>query len=225
MAAEGQATAMTAGAFGNRFSAQEAATQFKAETVGAARQSQFANDALSSNTTTAKISPVRMKSMAGSAPASRNLTVAASAPRLEMKAAPPGSFDRTAQPPMAGALAARKPNTANLPSGLTTVSTATAQHRTLSIDLNGTLFLSEDSGQHWEPVVRQWTGRAVEVRVRQVWQGSDAASASAQAALHGTNQPVAGKPASTSPPAAVFEIVNDRGLIWASVDGKTWKAN
>jgi photosystem II stability/assembly factor-like uncharacterized protein len=62
----------------------------------------------------------------------------------------------------------------------------------------GALFLSEDAGKHWVSIVRQWDGRTVEVRV---------------------------KPAHASPSAAVFEIVNDRGLTWASADGKTWKAN
>ena len=197
-ATESQAAALPPGSSEERlerFSAQEAATQFKAETVDAARQSQFANGALASNTATVKISPVRMKSTAGPAPASRNLTVAASAPRLEMKAAPPGSFDRAPQPQKAGVLA---PGTPTLPSGLGAVSTAMAQHRTLSIDIAGTLFLSDDAGQHWESVVRQWDGRAVEVRV---------------------------KPALSSPPTEVFEIVNDHGQIWSSVDGKTWKAN
>jgi photosystem II stability/assembly factor-like uncharacterized protein len=166
-----------------------------------------------------------MKSMASQVQVSRSLTVTASAPRVEMKAAPPGSAGLTAQPPMAVTLAARKPNTANLPSGLIAVSTATAQHRTLAIDQAGALFLSEDSGQHWESVVRQWDGRAVEVRVKPLWNRFDAASAPGEAALHGTSQPAAANPPPPSPPAAVFEIVNDHGLIWASADGKTWKAH
>jgi hypothetical protein len=222
-AAESQAAAMPPGAFEERLSAQEAAAQFNPQTADAARQPPIAGGSLAGNTTIARITQARMKSMAGQAQASR--TLPASAPRLEMKAAPPGNFDRTAQPPIAGSLEARNPNTANLPSGLVSVSTATAQHRTLAIDQAGTLFLSEDSGQHWESIARQWTGRAVEVRVKPAWNGFYAASASGEAAEHGTIQTAAGKPAPASPPAAVFEMVNDRGLIWASADGKTWKAN
>ena len=85
----------------------------------------------------------------------------------------------------------------------------TAQTRTLAIDQAGTLFLSEDSGSHWEQVARQWAGRATEVRLQQTGTGSTAATAD-QAA-----PPL---------PAAIFEIVNDKNLTWASVDGKTWKA-
>ena len=194
-AADSQAAAMSAGGSEERLSAPKAAAQLKRETIEAASQSQFANGVPTSNTTTAKISPVRMKSMAGPVPASRNLTVAAAAPRLEMKAVSSGSFDRTVQPSIVGAHA---PGAPHLPSGLAAVSTATAQHCTLAIDQAGALFLSDNAGQHWESVVRQWDGRAVEVRI---------------------------KPALSSPPTEVFEIVNDRGLIWASMDGKTWKAN
>jgi hypothetical protein len=195
LAAESQAAVMPSGASEERLSTQEAAVQLKSETVDAARQSQFANGALASNTTTAKISPVRMKSVAGTDQAIHGQPVAASASRLEMKEVPTGSFNRASQPSMAGVLA---PGTSSLPSGLGAVSTATAQHRTISIDLAGTLFLSDDAGKHWEPVVQQWTGRAVEVRA---------------------------KSALSSPPAALFEIVNDRGQVWASADGRTWKAN
>ena len=221
-AAESQAAAMPPGTSEERLSAQEAAAQFKPEAADAARQSQHDAGALVSNATTARMTPVRMKSTAGPAPASRNLTVVAAAPPIEMKAAPLGSFDRASQPSIGGALA---PGTPHLPSGLAAVSTATAQHRTLAIDQVGALFLSEDSGQHWELIVRQWDGRAVEVRIKPVWSGLFAASASSDAEEHGTNQPAVGNPAPSFPPAAVFEIVNDRGMIWASVDGKTWKAN
>jgi biopolymer transport protein ExbD len=57
-------------------------------------------------------------------------------------------------------------NPHRLPSGLTAVSSATAQHLVLEIDQAGTLFLSKDSGVNWEQVSRQWTGRAVEVRAK-----------------------------------------------------------
>lgn len=225
--AKRQAAVMPPGATEERLSAREALEQFKPEPADAARQSQFANGALASNTTTAKISPVRMKSMAGSTPASRNLTVVAAAPRVEMKAAPIGSVGVMAKPSLATdrKLVIRMPDTTILPSGLTAVSTATAQHRTLAIDRAGALFLREDSGKHWESVVRQWTGRAVEVRVKPLWNAVSAGSSFGVAAEHGTNQPAAVKPALIAPPAAVFEIVNDLGQIWASVDGKTWKAN
>lgn len=86
-----------------------------------------------------------------------------------------------------------------LPSSLAAVSTANAGHRTLAIDLAGALFLSEDSGERWEPVVRQWTGHAVEVRVLPGFNGNTS-------------------------PAGNFELKNDGGSIWVSADGRTWKA-
>ena len=36
--------------------------------------------------------------------------------------------------------------------------------------------------------------------------------------------PAAGVPVAPPLTAAVFEIVNDKNLIWVSMDGKTWKA-
>jgi hypothetical protein len=99
LAAESQVAAMSAGGSQERLSAQEAATQFKPEQADAARQSQFANDALERNATTARITQARMKGMEGQTQASSTLPVTASAPRLEMKTAP-GGFDRTAQPRM-----------------------------------------------------------------------------------------------------------------------------
>ena len=52
----------------------------------------------------------------------------------------------------------------HLPSGLPAVSIAAAGHVMLAIDNAGTLFLRDDSGSAWEPVTKQWTGRAVTVR-------------------------------------------------------------
>ena len=220
MSTESQATAIPPGVSEERLSTQEAATQLKAENVDAARQSQLANRARMSSAPAARITQAKMKSTEGQGQASSSMPV--TAPQFEVKLAPPSSFDRAVQPQKAGGLALGTPH---LPSGLAALSTATAQHRTLAIDLTGTLFLSDDAGKHWEPVVRQWTGRAVDVRVKPLWSVPVAASTSGEAAVHGTNQLVVGKLAPSSPPDAAFEIVNDQGLIWASADGKTWKAN
>jgi hypothetical protein len=102
-----------------------------------------------------------------------------------------------------GALAVYKAKAAGLPSGLAAVSTAVARHSVLAVDKAGSVFLSEDSGSHWESVARQWNGRAVAVR----------ALAAAQANASGA----------AGAPEAGFELVNDQGQVWASTDGKTWK--
>jgi hypothetical protein len=102
--------------------------------------------------------------------------------------------------------AAPEARSASLPSGLTAVSTVTAQNRTLAIDQAGTLFLSEDSGSNWLTVAQQWTGRAVVVFLVQTGAGSNSVATPGGSA------------------AAVFELMNDKNQIWASVDGKNWKA-
>jgi hypothetical protein len=89
-----------------------------------------------------------------------------------------------------------------LPSGMSALSVATAQGRTVAIDLSGSMFLSEAPQGKWKPVATQWAGRAVLVRARQTQSQAEASSA----------QPV------------LFELVNDSNAIWVSSDGKTWGA-
>jgi hypothetical protein len=102
-----------------------------------------------------------------------------------------------------GAFAVYKAKVAGLPSGLAAVSTAVAQQSVLAVDKAGSVFLSEDSGIHWESVARQWNGRAVAVRTL---------VAAREGASGGSGSPETG-----------FELVNDQGQVWASTDGKTWK--
>lgn len=86
-----------------------------------------------------------------------------------------------------------------LPNGAEAVSSAVIPHRALAIDQAGVLFLSQDDGQHWEPVARQWTGRAIQVR-----------------AASPASDPLA--------PVRTFELMNEAGLTWQSADGKVWAA-
>jgi hypothetical protein len=147
--------------------------------------------------------PVSLKSMQAEAYTAHARRQAASAgPRRPQQSAPAASFDMNTQqqlPELTDSLKARKANPPKLPSGLAVVSTAIAQNLVLVIDQTGALFLSGDSGQHWEQVARQWTGRAIEVR--------------AKTGL-----------SSNAAPAGGFELKNEAGSIWASVDGKTWTA-
>jgi hypothetical protein len=123
----------------------------------------------------------------------------------------------------AAVVAAHKAKITLLPSGLRAVSIATAQHRTLAIDSSGTVFLSEDSGIKWEPVARQWSGRAVVVRIQDGLKTDRAVTAEVNVASS-EDESNRLNPYSAVVPPAVFEIVNDGDLVWVSADGKTWKA-
>jgi hypothetical protein len=122
----------------------------------------------------------------------------------------------------AAAMAVRKAKVSVLPSGRRAVSTVTAQHRTLAIDSDGTLFLSSDSGGHWEPVARQWSGHAVAVRVQGGKEIGAGDIAEANAGI--VEDEVRSNSGAAAVPAAVFEIANEDDQVWVSTDGKTWKA-
>ncbi|MGC1462209.1 MAG: zf-HC2 domain-containing protein [Terracidiphilus sp.] len=131
------------------------------------------------------------------------MTAAAPSAQIEAQPARAGSFNAGVQHKASGAFAASRVKPAELPSGLPAVSTAKAQGSTLAVDRTGLVFLSEDSGRHWESIALQWSGRAVAIRV----------------------EPVVGANENAEPSAAViFEIVNDQGQVWLSTDGRNWKA-
>jgi hypothetical protein len=80
-----------------------------------------------------------------------------------------------ASPPPAGfaagirttrALALNAPKASALPTGLPAISTVKGVRLALAVDDSGNVFLSRDSGIHWESVARQWSGRAVTVRLQ-----------------------------------------------------------
>jgi len=91
---------------------------------------------------------------------------------------------------------------AALPSGLPAVSTASARGLTVAVDGAGGVFVRAGAGSGWETVTKQWSGRAVVVRL-QVSAAGESVSTSAE---------------------TVFEIVNDQGQVWVSTDGRNWKA-
>ncbi len=119
--------------------------------------------------------------------------------RAEMTPAPMTKSAAVAQK-AEGSLAMYLAKPVGLPSGLAVVSTATAQHNVLAVDKAGNLFLSTDAGLHWDSIGRQWSGRAVAVRVQA--DGN---------AIGGATQ-------------NTFELVNDLGQVWVSSDGRSWKA-
>ncbi len=86
--------------------------------------------------------------------------------------APTPAFSSSAAPMAGLAMGATKTarafsmNGALLPSGLQASSTAAGSKATLAVDKAGAVFVSTDGGGHWESVARQWSGRAVTVRMR-----------------------------------------------------------
>jgi hypothetical protein len=99
----------------------------------------------------------------------------------------------------------------SLPNGEAPASTVGIQPRVLALAGDGTLYLSQNAGLHWQAVAAQWTGKAVTVRLR----GESAAGrekAVEKAASVGESAP------------RVFELVNDKGHLWVSSDGLTWTA-
>lgn len=162
-------------------------------------------------TTTA---PASVHGTDGGAAGSSTEQVAVSAPPLETRSAPAARLAAKTQP-QATAIYAGAVKTIHLPSGLAAVSAAAADHRTLAIDQAGTLFLSEDSGKHWEIVTRQWTGRAVVVRT-QMTANTEAAS------VTGASGSSSGGVGAAPLPATFFELLNDQNQVWLSTDGITW---
>ena len=123
-----------------------------------------------------------------------------------------------------------------LPSNLPVATAVSSGSRTLAADSAGALFLSLDAGQHWTRVPAQWKGKVTQlrlapsasVRLRQEQQqmASDEARAPAAADTGAdTISPPAAAPAPTkSPvPAAVFQLVTNKGAAWLSSDGLHWQ--
>jgi len=106
-----------------------------------------------------------------------------------------------------------------LPGGAKAASTAGLDQSVLAVDSDGNLFFSRDKGEHWEQAKVQWSGKAVRVGLQH---DPDRAANS----LHGS--PVHGAFGAMKAPAAVppnFELTNDKGQVWISVDGgRVWAA-
>ena len=172
---------------------QEFPSQFNpGPTADAWQQRQRMTGTLSAGANTAQASQESMKTAMDRAQASRSVPAFAAVSHKSMQAAPTARFDNGTQDAIGGSTAPRNANLPALPSGLTAISTETVGQRMLAIDVAGALFLSEDAGKHWQPVARQWTGRAVKVSV-QVREGGE-----------------------------VFQLTNMSGFSWTSADGRSW---
>jgi hypothetical protein len=194
------ATAASSGV-GNAFlpSSIKSAPQPEPAVTAWQQEQKQAASAYSASANTSQVSQKSMRAEAYSAYASRQTASAGPRVAQQSQSAPAAGFDMATQQQLGGSTAARKVNPLRLPSGLAVVSRATAQHLTLEIDRAGALFLSDDSGEHWQPVPQQWTGRAIEVRAKTSLTGNTA-------------------------PEMKFELKNETGSTWASADGMTWTA-
>ncbi len=168
---------------------QESPAQFNPEPdVDAWQQRQRMTGSFSANAGAARASQEGVNAAIDRAQASRSAPALVAAAHIS----PAASFATGAQETAAGLAASRNTNPLKLPSGLAAISTATAGQRTLAVDPAGAVFLSDDAGQHWEPVAQEWTGHAIKLRVQ------------------------------TGAGGAVFQLTNISGFSWTSADGKTW---
>jgi photosystem II stability/assembly factor-like uncharacterized protein len=146
-----------------------------------------------------------------------------------MKSESLGSFEVSSEQltaRSAGMMAVHKAKTVMLPSGLIAISTVSARQLSLAIDRLGNVYLSQDSGSHWDPVNRQWDGRAIVVRIQHNVQPAGVRTQEPKAGST-QNEPkelTADALAEPFTPPAIFEIINDGGQVWVSTDGKTWNA-
>ena len=80
------------------------------------------------------------------------------------------------------------------------LSQTTVNGRVIAIDAAGAVFLSKDSGKHWQAVHSPWTGRAVLVKER----------------------PTAAEAESLKQSTPQFELTTDTPETWTSPDGMIW---
>ena len=105
----------------------------------------------------------------------------------------------------------------HLPSDLPVISSTSTGPLILAIDKARTLFLSEDQGDTWERVKKQWKGRAAEVTQQ------SATNAGAQSTPAAETETAPNSPTdSSNPPTVIFELLNDHSQAWVSTDGRTW---
>jgi hypothetical protein len=103
----------------------------------------------------------------------------------------------------------------SLPNGEAPVSTVRIPPRTLALSSDGTLYLSQDMGMHWQPVASQWKGKAVAVRLRGVAAPDAEKSVQSVNGIHEDAKQFVPR---------TFELVNDKGQVWTSTDGLIWTA-
>jgi hypothetical protein len=116
------------------------------------------------------------------------------------------------------------PARAPLPTNLATTVTVSNGTRTLAADTAGALFLSLDSGRHWQPVTPQWNGRVAQLRLAPARNTPTAPPPplTLDATSSDDSKPAAAAP--KLPPAPLeFQLVTAAGTVWISTDGLHWQ--
>ena len=144
--------------------------------------------------------------------ASQTVEVSAGAAPIETETSADAQAVTIAPAPVGNANYAMLTGVPKLPSGLPAVSTVAAGRTQLAVDAAGALYFSRNQGKKWQPVESQWLGRAVTVRLAQANAGAGGGNPTS-GALGGKKKVIG---------FALFEIVNDKGAVWTSAEGKTW---
>ncbi len=136
--------------------------------------------------------------------ATETVTVVSNAPLLETES---GSVDQI---------------TAELPSRLPAIATATLGKRILSLDSTGSLFLSRNAGRIWKKVRPRWSGKVVRIQVTPSAAGIDSGKDGSSTGVSSTG--VSGQGYSGSAGAQrTFQLITEAGTVWTSEDGKHWR--
>ncbi|MFC5861129.1 anti-sigma factor family protein [Acidicapsa dinghuensis] len=108
-----------------------------------------------------------------------------------------------------------------LPTGSHPTIAVAARQRVVAIDPKGSLYLSQNAGVLWLPVTQQWTGRATSLRIfmPQLVSGKTPVASDKITSSGASNAPVP----DANVPKQFFELTTDRGALWFSEDGTTWK--
>jgi Carboxypeptidase regulatory-like domain/Putative zinc-finger len=128
------------------------------------------------------------------AQANSKLSVGSVAETVVVEAQAPGIQTEAQTLPLNGRVA-KAITPAPLPSKLDSASTAQKNKTILSVDRDGRLYLSTNSGKSWKAVKPVWQDKVIRL----------------------VTPPDAGSPAKT-----VFQLTTDSGAIWFSRNGKSW---
>ena len=194
-----------------------------------ALRSSNAGSGSSYNAADAYAAPAMVHGASSGIPGGAQASTTEAPPPAAMKSESLGSFEVSSEQltaRSAGMMAVHKAKTVMLPSGLIAISTVSARQLSLAIDRLGYVYLSQDSGSHWDPVNRQWDGRAIVVRIQHNVQpaGVRTQEPKAGSTQNEPKESTADALAEPFTPPAIFEIINDCGQVWVSTDGKTWNA-